>query len=129
MTLDGGHAGNNVLVAGAGDTREHGWFGHNPMIGGAGQRRPGRPRRARQLQADRHAPTEIFAGKATPGADTRVKTLPPPQGTFYKSVNGKPVPIPTPSAGTKAGTTAPAPTHHPKATTPRKSKTTTAKKA
>ena len=38
VTLDGGHGlGKNVLTAGAGPTREHGWFGQNTLIGGTGQ--------------------------------------------------------------------------------------------
>ena len=34
-TLDGGHGGTNVLRAGSGQTREHGWFGKNTLIQGS----------------------------------------------------------------------------------------------
>ena len=33
-TIDGGHGGTNVLRAGSGQTREHGWFGKNTLIQG-----------------------------------------------------------------------------------------------
>jgi len=36
VTLDGGHGGDNVIQAGSGPTREHGWFGHTLLIGGTG---------------------------------------------------------------------------------------------
>src|SRR5208337_1009664 len=36
ITLDGGHGGENVIQAGSGPTREHGWFGHTLLIGGTG---------------------------------------------------------------------------------------------
>ncbi len=34
-TLDGGHGGINVLTAGSGQTREHGWFGKNTLVQGS----------------------------------------------------------------------------------------------
>ena len=34
-TLDGGHGGKNVLTAGSGQTREHGWFGKNSLVQGS----------------------------------------------------------------------------------------------
>ena len=45
ITLDGGHGGDNVIQAGSGPTRKHGWFGHTLLIGGTGQNSMVGPRR------------------------------------------------------------------------------------
>jgi hypothetical protein len=83
--------------------------------------------------------TEIFAG--TPGRRENGKII-PPTGTFYKFVNGKLVPIPTPRPNQPVGTpvstkstastltTKSAPAHAVKSASPSaKAKTTTPKKA
>lgn len=116
VTLDGGHGGKNVLQAGSGPTREHGWFGQNTLVGGTGPNQ--------LIGAAGHVkfkPTattdEIFAGVPHPGYynyrsyNGRVSyQIQPPGGTFYKYVNGHTVPIATPtaavsSAARKAATT------------------------
>jgi cyclophilin family peptidyl-prolyl cis-trans isomerase len=110
VTLDGGHAGKNTIVAGAGPTREHGWFGQNTLIGGTGTNQL--VGRAGHVKFKPTVSTnEIFAGVPRPGYfafhnyhnRTSVK-LNPPGGTFYKSVNGKLVPIPTPPSVHNKGT-------------------------
>lgn len=105
VTLDGGHGhGKNVLRAGGGPTREHGWFGQNDLYGGTGPNQlVGRAGHVRFFATK--TTNEIFAGVPHPGyhdyhqykLHTRV-TLTPPGGTFYKFVNGKLVPVPTPPA-------------------------------
>jgi cyclophilin family peptidyl-prolyl cis-trans isomerase len=104
VTLDGGQGGQNVLQAGAGPTREHGWFGQNTLVGGTGPNQL--VGRAGKVKFQPTATTnEIFAGNPHPGYShfhhyklrSRV-TLTPPGGTFYKFVNNKLVPVPTPPA-------------------------------
>ncbi len=104
VSLDGGHGGKNVLQAGSGPSLLHGWFGQNTLIGGTGTNQ--------LIGATGHvkfkpttATNEIFAGSPHPGYTNyksyhgRVYThIQPPGGTFYKSVNGKAVPIPAPKA-------------------------------
>ena len=66
MTLDGGHGGKNTLQAGAGTTREHGWFGQNTLIGGTGPNQL--VGRAGHVKFKPTATTnEIFAGVPHPG--------------------------------------------------------------
>lgn len=86
-TLDGGQAGKNVLRAGAGSTREHGWFGSNNLYGGTG------PNQLVGSQGHvKFHPTattnEIFVARPRQHFKDNIK----PGGTFYKSVNGKIVP-------------------------------------
>lgn len=93
VTLDGGHGGTNVLQAGAGSTREHGWFGRNTLIGGTG------PNQLVGRQGHvKFRPTattnEIFAGQGHPPRGEHHAS--PPTGTFFKFQNGRLVPIPTP---------------------------------
>jgi cyclophilin family peptidyl-prolyl cis-trans isomerase len=87
VTLDGGEGGVNNLQAGAGPTREHGWFGFNTLNGGTGANqligRAGHVRFKPTATTD-----EIFA--ANP--ETFVKRV-KPSGTFFKFVNGRLVPI------------------------------------
>jgi hypothetical protein len=106
VTLDGGHGhGKNVLTAGAGPTREHGWFGQNTLIGGTGQNQL--VGRAGHVTFKPTATTtEIFAGVPRPGFHEhrgwyRSSNMhyTAPGGTFFKFVNGKLVPIPTPKVG------------------------------
>ncbi|WP_406693370.1 peptidylprolyl isomerase [Singulisphaera sp. Ch08] len=95
VTLDGGHGGINVLQAGTGFTREHGWFGANTLKGGSGRNvligREGhvkfRPTAATAV---------MFAGKGHPPRKHQHTT--PPTGTFFRYVNGQIVPIETPAA-------------------------------
>lgn len=104
VTLDGGHGGKNVLQAGAGQTREHGWFGQNTLIGGTGTNQL--IGRAKHVKFKPTATTNtIFAGVPHPGYHhffsyhnrTSVQ-IQPPGGTFYKFVNGKLLPVPTPKS-------------------------------
>ncbi len=102
VMLSGGQSGKNTIQAGAGATLEHGWFGKNTLIAGTG---------ANQLVGKAGsvkfkpttATTEIFAGVPHPGYskffsyhDRTSVSITPPGGTFFKFVNGKLVPIPTP---------------------------------
>ncbi|WP_422930681.1 peptidylprolyl isomerase [Singulisphaera sp. PoT] len=110
VTMDGGHGGTNVLQAGAGPTREHGWFGKNTLIGGTGDNQlVGAVGRVKFRPTA--TTTEIFAGQGHPGytiykgkGDYRTTHYTPPTGTFYKFVNGKLIPS-TPAAS-GAGTVA-----------------------
>jgi cyclophilin family peptidyl-prolyl cis-trans isomerase len=89
ITLDGGHGGHNVIQAGAGPTREHGWFGHTLLIGGTGSNylvgRKG---------FVRFKPTkttkQIYAGDINPRWKHRTVA---PTGAFYRFVNGRLVPV------------------------------------
>lgn len=96
VTLDGGHGGVNVLQGGAGFTRQHGWFGANVLKGGSGPNvligREG------HVKFRPSASTAImFAGRGH--APRKHGQTPPPTGTFFKSVNGRIVPVETPAAG------------------------------
>lgn len=104
VTLNGGPGGKNTLQAGAGATRLHGWFGQNALAGGTGPNQlVGRAGHVRFFAT----PTTnmIFAGDPHPGYSNFHKyknrarvTLTPPGGTFYKLVNNRLVPVPTPPA-------------------------------
>jgi len=104
VTLDGGHGGRNFLQAGAGSTREHGWFGQNTLAGGTGPNELiGRKGHVRFVPTS--TTTTIFAGVPHPGYHNFMKyhnrtsyQIQPPGGTFYKAVKGKIVPIATPRA-------------------------------
>lgn len=103
-TLNGGQGGRNILQAGGGPTRLHGWYGLNRMTGGPQNDaligRTGhvvfRPSGGRDL---------LFAGQARPGRKVNRPVQPgfnsavrplPPTGTFYRFVNNRLVPVPTP---------------------------------
>ncbi|SIO12793.1 Peptidyl-prolyl cis-trans isomerase (rotamase)-cyclophilin family [Singulisphaera sp. GP187] len=95
VTLDGGHGGVNVLQAGSGFTREHGWFGANTLKGGAGPNvligREG------HVKFRPTATTAVmFAGRGH--APRKHHHTTPPTGTFFKNVNGRIVPVDTPTA-------------------------------
>ncbi len=102
--LSGGQGGVNLLQAGGGPSRLHGWFGRNTLVGGpqadALIGRTGhvrfRPSAGKDL---------IFAGQANPGRRYGVISLPtfrfssqpkPPTGTFYRYVGNRLVAIQTP---------------------------------
>ena len=97
VTLDGGHGHGtfNPLQAGSTSTREHGWFGKNLLIGGAGPNQL--IGRAGHVKFQPTSTTQvIFAGNShVVIANGRHRFL-PPSGTFFKSVNGRLVPVPTP---------------------------------
>lgn len=105
VLLDGGHGhGQNVLQAGAGSTRLHGWFGQNTLKGGTGPNQLiGRAGHVKFVPTATSNP--IFAGVPNPGykhfhfyhGRTSVQ-LTPPGGTFYKFASGHLVAIPTPKA-------------------------------
>ncbi len=91
ITLDGGRGGNNVIQAGAGPTREHGWFGHTLLIGGTGS-----DAMVGRKGVVRFRPTTttnfIYAGVIKPrGKGHRVVTA--PSGTFYRFEKGRLVPV------------------------------------
>lgn len=103
-TLSGGLGGVNLLQAGGGPTREHGWYGRNTLVGGpqddALYGRVGhvifRPSGGRDL---------LFLGQANPGRrggrvvspSFKFSAVPkPPTGTFYRFVGNHIVAIPTP---------------------------------
>ncbi len=89
ITLDGGHGGHNVIQAGAGPTREHGWFGHTLLIGGTGSNEL-----IGRKGFVRFKPTTttnlIYAGAIKPRFKHRTV---PPSGTFYRYVEGRLVPV------------------------------------
>jgi len=89
ITLDGGHGGQNVIQAGAGPTREHGWFGHTLLIGGTGS-----DTMIGRKGFVRFKPTTttnlIYAGAIKPRFKHRTV---PPSGTYYRYVNGRLVPV------------------------------------
>lgn len=88
VTLDGGQGGRNFLSAAAGPTRMHGWFGQNTLIGSTGRNQMvGRAGHVKFRPSD--STSQIFAGvPMTPGGKQNV-----PEGTFYRSVNGKLAPV------------------------------------
>jgi cyclophilin family peptidyl-prolyl cis-trans isomerase len=96
VTLDGGHGNrhSNVLQAGDGFTREHGWFGKTTLIGGGDSNQLiGHAGRVKFRPTD--ATDQIFAGMT--GNFERLGRRHPPTGTFYKrDKKGKLVAIPTP---------------------------------
>lgn len=97
-TIDGGHGGKNVLKAGAGETREHGWFGPNTLVQGSSS----------NFQLGRRGHDKFVKGTGTsdvifqgePGFFryhlNRHRQLPTPTtGTYYKfAQNGKTI-VPT----------------------------------
>ena len=89
ITLDGGHGGHNVIQAGAGPTREHGWFGHTLLIGGTGP-----DTLIGRKGFVRFKPTAstkvIYAGNINSRFKHRTVT---PTGTFYRFEKGRLVPV------------------------------------
>jgi len=89
ITLDGGHGGQNVIQAGAGPTREHGWFGHTLLIGGTGS-----DALIGRKGFVRFKPTTttnlIYAGVIKPRFSHRTVA---PSGTFYRFEKGRLVPV------------------------------------
>ncbi len=89
VTLDGGHGGDNVIQAGSGPTREHGWFGHTLLIGGTGS-----DTLIGRKGFVRFKPTTttnlIYAGAIKPRFKHRTVA---PSGTFYRFVKGRLVPV------------------------------------
>jgi len=89
ITLDGGHGGINVIQAGAGPTREHGWFGHTLLIGGTGSNEL-----IGRKGFVRFKPTAttnlIYAGVIKPRFSHRTVA---PSGTFYRFEKGRLVPV------------------------------------
>ncbi len=103
-TLNGGQGGRNILQAGGGPSRLHGWYGLNRMTGG-----PATDALIGRVGHVKFRPSggndRAFAGQANPGrrlgqvaqpgflSSVRAK---PPTGTFYRFVNGRLVKVPTP---------------------------------
>ena len=92
-TLDGGHGGKNVVTAGGGQTREHGWFGFNTLVQGSSENyQLGRRNRVRFVKGTGTS-NVIFAG--VPGYFrvhlSKNRQLPvPTTGTYFKfAANGK----------------------------------------
>jgi cyclophilin family peptidyl-prolyl cis-trans isomerase len=89
-TISGGQGFKNKITGGAGETREHGWFGYNTLIGGKGPNQliglaghvRFKPSRATQ---------EAFLG--VPRKRSSQLNPIPPGGTYYKYVKGKLVPV------------------------------------
>ncbi|MFO0892670.1 MAG: peptidylprolyl isomerase [Isosphaeraceae bacterium] len=91
-TLDGGHAGRNVVKAGAGPSRLHGWFGHTLLVGGSGPNQlVGRKGVVRFRPTS--TTTEIFAGEPKPRDRHHGYRVVPPGGTFYRFARGRIIPI------------------------------------
>jgi cyclophilin family peptidyl-prolyl cis-trans isomerase len=89
ITLDGGHGGDNVIQAGSGPTREHGWFGHTLLIGGTGS-----DALIGRKGFVRFKPTTttnlIYAGVIKPRFKHRTVA---PSGTYYRFEKGRLVPV------------------------------------
>jgi cyclophilin family peptidyl-prolyl cis-trans isomerase len=99
VTLDGGHGGLNIINAGNGVTREHGWFGFNILQGGAandfliGQRG--------HVHFVKSAGTDLlYAGviptlrkRSTHHIKVRIHHFSPTSGTLYAFVGNKLVPL------------------------------------
>lgn len=89
ITLDGGHGGHNVIQAGSGPTREHGWFGHTLLIGGTGP-----DALIGRKGFVRFKPTTttklIYAGDINPRFKHRTVA---PTGTYYRFEKGRLVPV------------------------------------
>jgi cyclophilin family peptidyl-prolyl cis-trans isomerase len=93
VTLDGGHGGRNTLIAAAGPSRLHGWFGRNVLVGGTGANQlVGRQGHVKFRPTS--TTTEIFAGKGHP--PQHFNKITPPSGAFFRFVNGRLVRRPTP---------------------------------
>ncbi|MBX6315127.1 MAG: peptidylprolyl isomerase, partial [Isosphaeraceae bacterium] len=93
-TLDGGHGGTNVLKAGGGPTREHGWFGKNTLQGGPeDDALIGRAGHVRFIKSG--GKDLLFAGMPRKPTIAHQQGQ-PPSGTFYKFVGKRLVPLPTP---------------------------------
>jgi hypothetical protein len=89
ITLDGGHGGHNVIQAGSGPTREHGWFGHTLLIGGTG---PDALIGRKGFVRFKPTPTTnlIYAGVIKPRFSHRTVA---PTGTYYRFEKGRLVPV------------------------------------
>jgi hypothetical protein len=91
-TLDGGHGGRNVVKAGGGPSRLHGWFGQTLLVGGGGPNQLiGRKGVVRFRPTN--TTTQIFVGEPRAReAHNRFRVV-PPGGTFYRFARGQIVPI------------------------------------
>ncbi|MBV8611585.1 MAG: hypothetical protein JO034_29600 [Singulisphaera sp.] len=114
VTLDGGHGGDNSLQAGAGPTREHGWFGFNNLYGGTG---PNQliGRKGHVAFHPTASTDEIFAGVIPPPSKSFFHHH-APGGTFFKNVNGRAVPITSTDPSASATRQALTPIQHTKST-------------
>jgi hypothetical protein len=88
-TLDGGHAGRNVVKGGGGRTLEHGWFGHTVLVGGVGPNELIGRRGLVRFQPS-STTTLIFAGAPKPRFKHRTVR---PGGTYYRFVKGHLIPV------------------------------------
>jgi cyclophilin family peptidyl-prolyl cis-trans isomerase len=88
-TLDGGHAGRNVVKGGGGRTLEHGWFGHTVLVGGVGPNELIGRRGLVKFQPS-STTTLIFAGAPKPRFKHRTVR---PGGTYYRFVKGHLIPV------------------------------------
>ncbi len=104
-TLNGGRGGNNVLQAGSGKTRLHGWFGLNELRGGANNDRLiGRVGHVKVRPSG--GDDVAFSGQGWlgryhsfvtyPTSTFNVKPANPPDGQFFRFVNQQPVAVATP---------------------------------
>jgi|GEM_PF-1006391 len=104
VTLDGGHGGRNVIQAGAGVTRAHGWFGSNLLRGGSGENfLIGRQGRVKFVPSP--ATRVVFAGKGHPPRKHEHTT--PPSGSFNRpglgrTQTGQPIQAATQQNGQRA---------------------------
>jgi hypothetical protein len=101
-TLNGGRGGTNTLVGGGGSARLHGWFGKNLLVSGADASNligrthhvAFRPKNTSDLMyagqgsVARHNKWPVY-----PSSTSKVSPPIPPQGTFFRLINGKIVPV------------------------------------
>ncbi len=89
VTLDGGHGGHNVIQAGAGPTRMHGWFGHTLLIGGTGDDQMlGR----KGFVGFKPSATTTFLYKGNINPRWKHRSV-APTGTYYRYEHGRLVPV------------------------------------
>jgi hypothetical protein len=95
-TLNGGTGGDNIVRAGGGPSRLHGWFGRNRLTGGAARDALiGRAGRVRFFPSPGN--DLLFAGEPNFRPTGKDGKPTPPTGTFFRfGPNGRLVPLGTP---------------------------------
>ena len=102
VTLDGGHGGKNVLLAGAGDSTLHGWFGQNTLTGGDGNDTLVGRRGHVKFRPSGGSDTFFSGSPRVLAQNTRDRKFPKvTSGTYFKFVGNKLVETSNPLGGTR----------------------------